>query len=106
MKAHDSDFQVRDLAAVFDHRYTVRGALSPPHTSRVPQFATQVHGQARDMNLNAAQGNTQDMEATLENQLSNFGRSARVAARPNGRPAPPHGINVPERLSLPSLGII
>jgi hypothetical protein len=55
----------RERAAIFDH--TVRGALSPPNTSRAPGFATQDHAQARDSN--AAQGNTQDMEATSANQF-------------------------------------
>ncbi len=55
---HISDF--RERAAIFDH--TVRGALSPPHTSRAPGFATKDQASARDSN--AAQGNTQDMEAT------------------------------------------
>ncbi len=41
--------------------------------------------EARDSD--AAQGNTQDMDATLANLQ---GRNARVAARPEGRPAPPH----------------
>ncbi len=51
---------------------TVRGALSSPHTPRAPGLATQDHAPARDSN--AAQGNTQDMEAKT--------RSTRVAARP------------------------
>ncbi len=50
----------RERAAIFDH--TVLGALSPPHTSRAPGFATKDQAQAR--NSNAAQGNTQDTEAT------------------------------------------
>ncbi len=50
---------------MFDH--TVRGALSPPHTARAPGFATQDHARARVSN--AAQGDTQDMEATLANLL-------------------------------------
>ncbi len=55
------DFDVR--AAISDR--TVRCALSPPHTSRAPGFAAQDHARARDSN--AAQGNTQDKEATLAN---------------------------------------
>ncbi len=35
----------RERAAIFDH--TVRVALSPPHTSKAPGFATQDHAQAR-----------------------------------------------------------
>ncbi len=38
---------------MFDH--TVRGALSPPHTSRAPGFATQDHAQAQDSNADARQ---------------------------------------------------
>ncbi len=55
----------RERAVIFDH--TVRGAFSPPQASKAPGFATQDHAQARD--LNAAQGNTQDMEANLKNLL-------------------------------------
>ena len=55
----------RERAAIFDR--TVRGVLSPPHTSRAPEFATQDHARARVSN--AAQGDTQDMEATLANLL-------------------------------------
>ncbi len=43
---------IRERAATFDH--TVRGALSPPHTSRAPGFATQDHARVGDSN--AAQG--------------------------------------------------
>ncbi len=50
----------RERTAMFDH--TVWGALSPPHTSRALGFTTQDHALARESN--AAQGNTQDMEAT------------------------------------------
>ena len=75
------DFRVR--AAIFDH--TVRGALSPPHTSRAPGFATQDHARARDSN--AAQGNTQDMEATLANLLRKECQGCSEARRPS-RPAP------------------
>ncbi len=46
--------------AIFDS--TIRGAY---HKSREAGFATQDHAQARDSN--AAQGNTQDMEATSAN---------------------------------------
>jgi hypothetical protein len=52
-------------AAIFDH--TVRGALSPPHTSRALGFVTQDHAQARDSS--AAQSNTRDMKATSANLL-------------------------------------
>ncbi len=58
-------YDSHERAAFFDH--TVRGALSTPHTSRAPGFATQDHARARD--FNTAQGNTQDMEATLANLL-------------------------------------
>jgi hypothetical protein len=57
------EYDFRERAAMFDH--TVRGALSPLHTSRAPGFATQDHAQARE--LNAAQSLTQEMEATLAN---------------------------------------
>jgi hypothetical protein len=77
----DSDF--RERAAIFDH--TVRGALSPPHTSRAPGFAAQDHARARDSN--AAQGNTQDMEATLANLLRKECQGCSEARRPS-RPAP------------------
>ncbi len=35
---------------------------------------------------------------------TSYGRSARVAARPEGQAAPPHVFNLPERLSPPSHG--
>ncbi len=38
----------RERAAILD--YTVRGALSPPQTSRAPSFATQEHARMRDSN--------------------------------------------------------
>jgi hypothetical protein len=44
---------------------TIRCALSAPHTSRAPGFATQDIAQAR--HSNAALGNNQDMEATSVN---------------------------------------
>ena len=56
-------YDFRERAAIFDN--TVRGVLSPPHTSRAPGFATKDQASARDSN--AAQGNTQDMEATSAN---------------------------------------
>ncbi len=72
----------RERAAIFDH--TVRGALSPPHTSRAPGFATQDHAQARVSN--AAQGNTQDMEATSANLLGKECQGCCQTRRPS-RPA-------------------
>ncbi len=72
----------RERAAIFYH--TVRGALSPPHTSRAPGFATQDHAQARDSN--AAQGNTQDMEATSGNVLMKECQGCSETRRPS-RPA-------------------
>ncbi len=77
----DSDF--RERAAIFDHN--LRGALSPPHTSRAPGFATQDQASARDSN--AAQGNTQDMEATLANPLRKEWQGCSEARRPS-RPTP------------------
>ncbi len=38
----------RERAATFNHG--VRGALSPPHTSRAPGYATQDHARGRDSN--------------------------------------------------------
>ena len=61
-----------------------RGILSPPHTSRAPGFASQDHAQARDSN--AAQGNTQDMEATLANLLRKECQGCSETRRPS-RPA-------------------
>ncbi len=43
---------------------TVSGALSSPHTSRAPGFATRNHAHPRYSD--AAQGNTQAMEATSD----------------------------------------
>jgi hypothetical protein len=63
MLVQQAAHHVREGAAIFDH--TVRGARFPPHTSRAPGFATQDHARVRDSN--AAQGNAQDMEATLAN---------------------------------------
>ncbi len=81
----------RERAAMFDHN--VRGAFSPPLTPRAPGFATQDHAQARDSN--AAQDNTQNMEATSE---SHFGNpiQERAPARPEGQAAPPHVFNLSE----------
>jgi hypothetical protein len=76
-----SDF--RERAAILDH--TIRGALSPPNTSRVPGSATQCHAQARDSN--AAQGNTQDRKATLAYLLRKECHGCSEARRPS-RPAP------------------
>jgi hypothetical protein len=73
---------VRERAAIFDH--TVRGALSPPHTSRAPGFATKDQASARDSN--AAQRNTQDMEATLANLLRKECQGCSETRRPS-RPA-------------------
>ncbi len=70
------------FAAIFNH--TLRGALSPPHTSRAPGFATQDRDQARDSN--AAQGNTQDVEATSANLLRKECQGCSEARRPS-RPA-------------------
>ena len=72
-----------ERAAIFDH--TVRSALSPPHTSRAPGFATQDHARARDSN--AAQGYTQDMEATLGNLFRKECRGCGEARRPSRPPA-------------------
>ncbi len=85
-----------ERAAILDHTY--QGALSPPHISRTPGFATKDQASARDSN--AAQGDTQDMEAASANLF----RSARVAARTEGQAAPPHVFHLPERLSPPSHG--
>ncbi len=68
----------RERAATFDH--TVRGALSPPHTSRAPGFATQ------DRDSNAAQGNTRDMEAISANLLRTECQGCSETRRPS-RPA-------------------
>ncbi len=73
----------RERAAIFDH--TVRGALSPSHTSRAPAFATQDHARARDSN--AAQGNTQDTEATSANLFRKECQGCSQARRPS-RPTP------------------
>ncbi len=94
-KTARGDFRQR--AAIFDH--TVRGVLSPPHTSRVPRFATQDHAQARDSN--AALGYTRTWRPLWQ---SYSGRSARVAARPEVQAPPPHVFNLPERLSPLSHG--
>jgi hypothetical protein len=59
--------------------------FSPPHSSRATSFAAQDHAQARESN--AAQ-------SKRSRPLWQFysGRSARLAARPEGCPAPRHGI--------------
>ncbi len=72
----------RERAAIFDH--TVRGAVSPPHNSKALGFATQDHARARDSN--AAQGNTQDIEATSANLLRNECQGCNETRRPS-RPA-------------------
>ncbi len=72
----------RERAAILDH--TVRGVLSPPYTSRALGFATQDHAQARDSN--AAQGNTQDMKATLAILLRKECKGCNETRRPS-RPA-------------------
>ncbi len=85
----------RERGAIFDH--TVRGALSPPHTSRAPGFGTKDQASARDSN--AAQGNTSliafakvasmswvYMEATLANLLRKECQGCSKARRPS-RPA-------------------
>ena len=79
-KASARDF--RERAAIFDR--TFLGVLSPPHTSRAPGFATQDHARARDSN--AAQGNTQDTEATLANLLRKECQGCSETRRPS-RPA-------------------
>jgi hypothetical protein len=86
-------------ASLFD--YTVRGALSPPHTSRALGSATQGHARDRDLSLilRAAQGNPQDKRPFRQTYS---GRSARVATRPESQAAPPHIFNLPTRLSPPS----
>jgi hypothetical protein len=78
----DDLIDFRERAAIFDH--TVRGALSPPHTSRALGFATQDYARARVSN--AAQGNSQDMEATLANLLGKECQGCSEARRPS-RPA-------------------
>ncbi len=87
----------RERAAIFDR--TARGALSTPHTSRAPGFATQDHAQARDSN--AAQSNTQDIEATSANL---FRKECQGCTKARGRAAPPRDFNLPERSSTPSHG--
>ncbi len=67
-----------ERAAILDH--TVQDALSPPHTSRAPGLATQDRAQAR---TNAAQGNTQDMEATSANLLRKECQGCSEARRPS-----------------------
>ena len=81
----------------FDH--TVRGALSPPHTSRA--LGSTPQGHARDRDSRAALGNPQD---TRHIRQTYSGRSARVATRPESQAAPPHIFNLPRRLSPPSHG--
>ncbi len=70
-------------SALFDH--TVRGALSPLHTSRVLGSATK--GQSRDRDSRAALRNPLD-KRHIRRIYS--GRSARVATRPESQAAPPH----------------
>ncbi len=77
---NSNDF--REVAAIFDH--TVRSALSHPRTSRAPGFTTPDHAYVRDSN--AAQGNTQDMEAISANQSRKECHDCIEARRP-GRPA-------------------
>jgi hypothetical protein len=72
----------RERAAMFDH--TVRGALSRPHNSRAPGSATLDHARVRDSN--AAQGNTQDMEATSVNLSRKECQGCSETRRPS-RPA-------------------
>jgi hypothetical protein len=74
----------RERAAIFDH--AVRGAL---YNARAPGFATHDHAQARDSN--AAQGNTQDMEATSANLLRKDCQGCSKARRPS-RPRPTYSI--------------
>ncbi len=70
----------RERAAIFYH--AVRGALSPPHTSRAPGLATQDHAQVRDSN--AAEGNnTQDMAVTSANLFKKECQGCRETRRPS-----------------------
>ncbi len=75
------DFRVR--VDFIDH--IVRGALSPPHTSRALGSATQGHAQDRDLRaaIDIPKEKTQ-----LRQTYSR--RSARVATRPKSQSAPPH----------------
>jgi hypothetical protein len=73
----------RERAAILDH--TARDDLSLPRTSRLPSFVTQHHTQARDSN--AAQGNTQHMEATSKNLFRKEFQGSSETRRPS-LPAP------------------
>ncbi len=93
--------RVRD--ALFDH--TVRGALSPPHTSRCwdRKFRDKPETEIRGLRYYAATRLTarQDKRHVRQTYL---GRSARVATRPESQVAPPHIFNILKRLSPPSHG--
>ena len=87
-------FRVR--AALFDQ--TVRGARSPPHTSR--RWDRQLRDKP-ETEIRGLLGNPQD---TRQLRQTYSGRSARVATRPESQAAPPHKFNLPRRLSPPSHG--
>ncbi len=87
----DPSLHVRVRAAILDH--TVPEALSPPHASRAPGSATQDHAQARASN--AAQGNTQEMEATSANL---FRKECQHCGETRRQSSPP--------LKIPSSGAI
>jgi hypothetical protein len=94
------DFRV--YAAIFDH--TTCGAHFPPHTSMALGFATQHCNHADVRDSNSKQGKTQDMEATWANIF--YGRSAKIATRPDWKATLPHGLKFPFRLSPPSYDFI
>ncbi len=90
MQHEQSDF--RERATIFDHTVPnsvvvpSRGVLSPPHTPREGVgLTTQDHARSRDSN--AAQGNIQDMEATLPNLFRKECQGCSEVRRPS-RPAP------------------
>ena len=82
----------------FDH--TVRGALSPPHTSRALGSATQGH--ARDRDLRAALGCARQRSG----QEAHSGRSTMVATRPESQAAPPHNSIFQDDCHLPAMVLL
>jgi hypothetical protein len=91
-------FDFRERAAIFVQ--TVRAALSPPHTSRAPGFATLAVPERKIRMLRKATPRTWRL---LWQTYS--ARSATVRGRPEGQAAPPHGFNLAEGLSAASLGL-
>ncbi len=89
--------EFRERAAIFG--YTVHATLShyTPQGRRAWQFRVMLKREIRMLR----QATSRAWRPRRQNYQ---GWSSRVAPRPEGRPAPPHGFNLLERLSPPSHG--